>query len=144
MKNKVEEHSSELFEKIFSEISELEQKKIENKMMIAAKIEDLLKSNDWSKKKFLEKLGMKNQSIISKWLSGTHNFTVDTLTEIEHILQTKMFNLEDSKEDIKYIFHVSVKSSVSIENSHNFNMSHSDLSKILGVNHKIKSSLCQA
>lgn len=143
MKNKVEEYSSDLFENIFNDISELEQKKIENKMMIAAKIEDALKSKNWNKKKFLLELGMKNQSIVSKWLSGSHNFTVDTLTEIEHILGTKFLNLEEQIKEVKFVFQISVKSE-SVEKEQYFDIQSFEKSKIFGGNLKIKGTSFQA
>lgn len=58
---------------------EMEQTKI--KMQLAARIEDCMRDKGWSKSQFTEKAG-KNPSEITKWLSGTQNFTVDVLTDI--------------------------------------------------------------
>jgi transcriptional regulator with XRE-family HTH domain len=51
------------------------------KMKLAARIEDYMRAKGWNKSQFAEKVG-KNPSEITKWLSGTQNFTVDVLTEI--------------------------------------------------------------
>jgi len=51
-------------------------------MLLASKIDDELKARNWSKKRFADEMG-KRPSVVTKWLSGTHNFTVDTLVDIE-------------------------------------------------------------
>lgn len=54
------------------------------RMLIAARLEDILNELGWKKKDLAEKLG-KNPSEVTKWMSGTHNFTTDTLSEIEQV-----------------------------------------------------------
>jgi transcriptional regulator with XRE-family HTH domain len=54
-------------------------------MLLAARIDDARKAKGWSQHEFAEQMG-KNPSEISKWLSGTHNFTSDTLWDIEEKL----------------------------------------------------------
>ena len=51
-------------------------------MLIAARIEDILQELNWRKKDLAEKLG-KQPSEITRWLSGTHNFTINILADIE-------------------------------------------------------------
>ena len=51
------------------------------KMRLAAKLDDLIRQRGWSKGDFADRVG-KHPSEITKWLSGTHNFTTDTLSEI--------------------------------------------------------------
>lgn len=76
-------------------ISELEKKralnyeKVATRMRIAIQIADSLEASGMSKKEFAQKMG-KQQSVITKWLSGTHNFTSDTLVEIQDILRVKI------------------------------------------------------
>ena len=39
-------------------------------------------------------MGKHSPSLVTKWLSGTHNFTVDTLIELEHVLEIDLFHLD--------------------------------------------------
>ena len=52
---------------------------------IASHIHDKLEEKGWTKSDLAQAMGRQN-SEISKWLSGTHNFTLQTLTKIEAIL----------------------------------------------------------
>jgi hypothetical protein len=48
----------------------------------------------------LRAVGKDNPSIITKWLSGTHNFTVDTLIELQHALDITLLDLADQGETV--------------------------------------------
>ena len=61
----------------------LESLQIKNKMLVSARIDDIRIELGLSKSGFAELVGQK-PSVITKWLSGTHNFTQDTYTLIEH------------------------------------------------------------
>ena len=82
---RAEGHKSKILSDLISEISPREQARTDNKMLLAAKIDEARKAKGWSQTKFAEEMG-KQPSEISKWLSGTHNFTVDTLWDIEEKL----------------------------------------------------------
>lgn len=84
-------YSSKLIDSLLSEITDEEQKRTNRRMMLAARIEDAMKAKGWSQRQLSEKLG-KNPSEISKWLSGTHNFTTDTLFDLEDILDVLLVN----------------------------------------------------
>ena len=76
-------------------------------MMLAAKIADAMKAKKWKNKDLLEAVGKGNPSIITKWLSGTHNFTVDTLVELEKALSVKLLDLGQKREQMQvFIAHV--------------------------------------
>lgn len=94
-KKQVEIYRSELIDEISSSISPLEEKKVEKKMLIAAKIEGAIKAKDWKHADLLKALGKKYPSIITIWLSGTHNFTIDTLIELEEVLGIELINTEE-------------------------------------------------
>lgn len=64
---------------------------------IAKTIEQAINNTGLSKKDFAELHNLK-PSQITKWISGTHNFTVETLYEIEHILDIKFFDLHEKKQ----------------------------------------------
>lgn len=55
---------------------------IRKRQLIADRLQSILDELGWKKKDLAEKLG-KNPSEVTKWLSGSHNFTMDTLAEIE-------------------------------------------------------------
>jgi len=46
----------------------------------------------------LSAIGKENSSIITKWLSGTHNFTVDTLVELEQALIIRLIDLSEPED----------------------------------------------
>ena len=52
---------------------------------IVDRIHEILKEKGLKKKYLALRLG-KNESEISKWMRGTHNFTIDTLVSIENVL----------------------------------------------------------
>ncbi len=91
MSKKAEKYSSPLIKELMAERDPVQTAKTRNRMILAAKIEDAYKAKGWNKKEFAEEMG-KEPSVITKWLSGTHNFTADTLTEIGLKLGIKLLN----------------------------------------------------
>jgi ribosome-binding protein aMBF1 (putative translation factor) len=85
-----------LLDNLLAEITPEEQARTDRKMRIAAIIDDAIKAKGWGKKQFAEKIGRK-PSEITKWLSGTQNFTVDTLADIEQVLGIKLLNLTEKR-----------------------------------------------
>ena len=83
---------------ILSDISEDEVRRTASKMAIAAKIAKTLEKRNMSQKEFSRILG-KRPSEISKWLSVKHNFTTDTLSDIEHALD---IHLLDNREEVAF------------------------------------------
>ena len=91
---KAEEHTSSIINDILSNIPEDELIKTEKRMAIAIKIDEAIKAKGWKKKDLAKALNIENKSIISRWLSGTHNFTSDTLFDIENVLEIKLLNVD--------------------------------------------------
>ena len=87
-------NSNNLIEDLLNSITPEESLRIENRMLMAAKIDDAIKAKDWKKKDLMEALGKKNQSEITKWLSGTQNFTIDILTDLGRVLNVNFLHLE--------------------------------------------------
>lgn len=56
-----------------------------NRIRQAALIIQGLRDKGWNRVELAAKLG-KKPSVITRWLSGTHNFTTDTLSDIQEIL----------------------------------------------------------
>ena len=78
----------------FSEIlGNRDQKRVElvlKKMSLAKKIYESMLKCGMNQKDFAER--QKKPSEISKWLSGTHNFTIETIYEIEKVLNINLLN----------------------------------------------------
>lgn len=108
---KSEVYNSDVIDNLLDSISPAEEKKIRNRMLLAAKIDDAMKAKKWKAKDLLKALGMKNPSVITKWLSGTHNFTADTLTDIETALGINLLNLGEKQEQVVVTYHVEVSQS---------------------------------
>ena len=68
--------------------------KVAAKMRTAARIADAMKAAGLSKSQFARKMG-KSPSEITKWLSGTHNFTIDSLQEISAVLGVEITSAMD-------------------------------------------------
>jgi ribosome-binding protein aMBF1 (putative translation factor) len=78
-------HKSDVLNQFFSVSDKDEHAKIEKNMLLATRIENAIKEKGYNKVQFAA--AMKVQpSVITKWLSGTHNFTLDTLFDIEQEL----------------------------------------------------------
>lgn len=56
---------------------------------VSDRIRDLLEKKGWSQKKLAKLLG-KRESEVSKWLRGTHNFTLETIAKISIVLKDKL------------------------------------------------------
>ena len=94
-------------DKLLSEITPEEQEKTDAKMKLATKIADAMEAKGWNNKKLMEAMGKKNPSEITRWLSGTHNFTMETLIDLGRVLQTKFINLEEKEQNVRH-FNLSV------------------------------------
>ncbi|HEY6082286.1 MAG TPA: helix-turn-helix transcriptional regulator [Chitinophagaceae bacterium] len=112
---KAENYSSHLLESMLNLITPEEQTNIDRKMMLAAKIYDGMKAKGWNQVKFAEEMG-KQPSEISKWLSGTHTFTSDTLWAIGDKLDIELLPVRQVQKmiEVKYI-PIVVKAEISEE-----------------------------
>ena len=93
MNNKARKYTSTILTELVQSTSPIELAKTESKMRLAVKIGDAIQKQGYSKTEFAQKLE-KNNSEISKWLSGTHNFTHDTLILLEQELNLTLINSE--------------------------------------------------
>lgn len=80
---------------------------IDNTFDLSDRISYLLSKNKMTQKDLADKLN-KKESEVSKWLSGTHNFTIKTISKIEDVFDEKMINVVSDKQitkrETKYIF----------------------------------------
>jgi len=95
-------------EKILEEITPEQQARMDAKMLLAARIADAMEAKGWNNKMLMKALGKKNPSEITRWLSGTHNFTVDTQTDLGRVLGIDFINLSTEKEQPVQQFNISV------------------------------------
>ncbi len=96
---------------ILASITPKEARRIETRMLIASKIDEV-REPKVGKKDLMHAVGKTNPSEITRWLSGTHNFTIDTLTDLCFVLDVDLLNLEEKQEPVyqRYNLTVSVKS----------------------------------
>ena len=59
---------------------------------IVDRIHEILEEKGLKQKDLAQKLG-KSEAEISKWMRGTHNFTIDTLVSIEDALETPIIQV---------------------------------------------------
>jgi len=90
---KISEQKSAVLDDLESEISPIDFARTQTKMHLAVIIDEAIKRKGWNKIVFASKVGQ-TPSVVTKWLSGTHNFTVDTLTEIGNALGIDLFNFK--------------------------------------------------
>ena len=59
---------------------------------ISDKIADALEKKGMTQKMFAKQIG-KTETEVSRWLSGTHNFTLRTIARISYVLGIDMINV---------------------------------------------------
>lgn len=99
--NTPELYNSNIIDEILDEISPEDLEKTSKKMKLAITIAEAIKSKGWKKIEFAKIINQK-PSVISKWLSGTHNFTIDTLIDLENVLNIKLLNVKHHLESVVY------------------------------------------
>lgn len=87
--NRARIHFSEEVEEIKQLITPERREQSKKRMLLAARIDDKIRERGLSNQEFAYMMG-KKPSEISKWLSGTHNFTTETLWEIERVLNIQL------------------------------------------------------
>lgn len=87
----VKSKNESVLDLLISQRDENEYAKVESRMGIAVKIAKALKRKGMTQKELAEKLG-KRPSEISKWLTGNHNFTHDTLFDIQTVLNIRLLD----------------------------------------------------
>lgn len=105
------EYDSPLLKSLLAKITPEEHERTLNQMMMAARIEDGMIAKGWNKGEFAKKMG-KTPSTISLWLSGSHNFTLDILTDIQRVLGIQLLCVEEAKPEVKEVVKVEYKAVV--------------------------------
>ena len=87
--------TNKLFKKALDQIQPETRIYVSLSMEIAARIDELLQQKGWTGAD-LARAFDKSPSEISRWLSGTHNFTLETLARLETILDAPILRVEAS------------------------------------------------
>ena len=96
-------------DELLNEITPKEQRRMDKRMQLAMKIDEARQAKRWNRQDLANALG-KQKSVITKWLSGTHSFNIDTLLDIEEVLDIKLLDVEQPKENTIVVLDVNVKS----------------------------------
>lgn len=96
-------YNDDAIDLLLSEITPKEQARTTARMLLAAKIADAMAAKGWKKKDLMLALGKKNQSEITRWLSGTHNFTADLLSDLQDVLDIKLLYLTEDEKPVEQI-----------------------------------------
>ncbi|WP_442587791.1 helix-turn-helix domain-containing protein [Pedobacter sp. AW31-3R] len=91
------ENKDSVLNSIIEKITPAELKKTRDRLRLAGTIAELLAERNMSKSQFAKFMG-KEPSVVSKWLSGTHHFTMDTLSEISNYLGFPLVRFFEEKE----------------------------------------------
>lgn len=90
---KINVMTNKLFKKALDQVQPETRVYVSLSMEIAARIDDLLQQKGWTGAD-LARAFDKSPSEISRWLSGTHNFTLETLAKLETILNAPILRIE--------------------------------------------------
>lgn len=113
--NKARKISSPLIRKLMAETTDLQKQQVEDRIQLAMDLDILVKQKFDSYTAFAVHLG-RSVSEVSRWLSGTHNLTQATLSEIAFGLGYTLKQLWVKMQDGPQILLV-INKEVSIENS---------------------------
>ncbi|NMB82256.1 MAG: helix-turn-helix transcriptional regulator [Ignavibacteria bacterium] len=103
MKTKSNVDVNTFFKNILESIPDEVKQSVDLSMAIASQINSILKKKDLTQRDLANLLG-KKESEISKWLSGNHNFTTNTIAKIQSVLGETIISVPIySKKDIKFI-----------------------------------------
>lgn len=78
-------------------VSPYVREKVNLSFQIVDRIHEILKNKGLQQKDLANMLG-KSEAKISKWMRGTHNFTIDTLVKIENALDAPIVEVCFEKE----------------------------------------------
>lgn len=84
-----------LFRECLAAIPEERKAEFDLSFAIATRIDDVLKRKGMTQRELAHRLG-KRESEVSKWLTGRHNFTTNTIARISLALGTNIINVPTS------------------------------------------------
>lgn len=108
--------TNKLFEEIMSNVPKDVQVSIDLSFDIVDRIYDILQSKGMTQKDLAVKLG-KTEAEVCKWMRGTHNFTLSTISKIENALGEKILTVTPKRE----------RSAILVQFKTSYNQSKSDM-----------------
>lgn len=105
MENNIELFRQHLSAKDEFKMNNSSEYKREKLTILASKIRQMLEEKNINKSSFAEIMDV-HPSIVTRWLSGTHNFTVETLFDIEFKLKSLLIFFETYNMETTLNFHV--------------------------------------
>ena len=128
-----------LINNLLNSINPEEKERIECRMLFAARIDSAMKAKGWKAKDLLKALGKKNPSEVTRWLSGTHNFTMDTLVDLQRVLGIKLLKTDlDTNEVSTYRASLSVNVSIKPQQTIYYSQPQQSQTYLRETNHKFK------
>lgn len=85
-------NAAKLFDQIVSETPPQMKKQLDMSFAIADKLDATLKERGMTQKEFAKMIGH-SEAEVSRWLSGTHNFTLSTLANISVVLNINLLTI---------------------------------------------------
>ena len=86
---------NELLEKRMKAVPEEIRASVDMSFAIVDRICDILEAKGWKQKDLAERMG-KTEAGISRWMRGTHNFTLDTIAAIQTALGERIIDVASS------------------------------------------------
>ncbi len=93
---------------IMASLAPVAVRRIETRMQVAKMLYDYLSIRGISQQEFASMMG-KQPSEVSKWLSGNHNFTIDTLSDIGYYLNTDFLIRRDETANFRCVNVLQIK-----------------------------------
>lgn len=90
---------SSILEERRKKVNPVVRERVDLSFQIVDRIHDILLSKGYRQKDLATMLG-KSEAEISKWMRGTHNFTIDTLSNIEEALDAPILKVYTEQEEL--------------------------------------------
>jgi ribosome-binding protein aMBF1 (putative translation factor) len=125
-------YKSKALEDFFMNKDSKSYKRTEKNMLLALRIENARKTLGWNRVRFAKEMNVE-PSVITKWLSGTHNFTTDTLFDIEEVLNISLVNTSEPQKIETITRHVVRVDVINIPASQSSFLYNNELTSILNL-----------
>lgn len=84
--------TAQLFDECLATVSNDVKLELDMSFALADKIDMILREKNISKKQLAKKMG-KTEAEVSRWLAGTHNFTIQTIAKISDALGVNLLTI---------------------------------------------------